>query len=249
MITGVFGGVGDGKTILNTVMTLDIAHTRDDYEIYANYTIHNPKVKRITPLEMLDINPEENRALINLDEAYAWLESRMSLSSLNKIMSWIVFQHRKRNMDILYTAQLTSSVDIRLRGLTDIAYVCERVISGFKYKYYWQRGLRIHRRRQFLPLEKAKKYFPLYDTREIIEPAWIEKIKRDLETENQQPIDLEKEIEETATQIRGLLPKGLRITRSAIDYFLLKIGKPLKYADLILMDFKIKGMGKTWILE
>jgi len=245
MLNGIFGGLGDGKTLLQTLITLDIAKNRSDYEIYSNYNIKNDRVHIITPLELIDINPETNRALINLDEAYAWLESRCSMSAVNRILSWIILQSRKRNMDICYTAQLTSTVDLRLRNLTDLAFVCEKTENGFKYKLFWQRGLRMRTRKFFLPFQNAEKIYPLYDTREIVKPIGLEKIKEDLKA---QDLDLETEIETLTKQITPMV-RGMKLTRATIEYSLLKLHKPLKYASLIQTALNMKGVGKIWVKE
>ena len=183
MLIGVLGGFGSGKTLLLAVFGYKLSFN-PKYVVYSNFRIKN--VEYLTPRKLLDINPKEKKAVILLDEVYSWLDSRVSISKINRILSWVVLQSRKRNMDIIYSAQLGSSVDLRLRDMTDIIIYCECLGNpvkpkGFAYLIEWQKGFRNLRRRFFFSFKTASKFFDVYDTREIVKPLGLEKLKKGLE--------------------------------------------------------------------
>jgi hypothetical protein len=239
MLMGVFGNLGSGKTMLLTVFALRLVE-RGDYEVYANYTIRHPKIRKITPLELININPLEKRALLILDEVYAWLDSRVSTSTLNRYLSWIILQSRKRNMDIIYSAQLLRLPDIRLKELSDIIVLAENRQSGFFYKFIWQKGLSIFSKKIVLPYQQAKNYFNLYDTREIVEPIFFEKMRSQIMGE----IDIKSLNTEIDKIVDMVMPKikNRKITKSLIEAVLLEIGKPRSLTDIIYGKLKLRGI-------
>jgi len=176
MLIGVFGTFGSGKTLLLTIFGF-LCADNPKYQVYANYKIkHKKVVSPISAEEFIEINPEKKKVLILLDEVYAWLDSRLSTSRVNRVLSWCVLQSRKRNMDIIYDAQLMGSVDLRLRNLSDIVIMCEKTKDAketiaFVYRVFHQTSW--HKTRQYLfvvPEEKASQFYNKFDTRQIVMP-------------------------------------------------------------------------------
>lgn len=152
---------------------------RVGWKVYSNYWIRNPNVKQIEPVDLLEIGKGKN--FVALDEVYAWLDSRFSASKTNRLLSYIMLQSRKRGMDICYTAQLGSSVDLRLRDLTDIVIQAVKIANrGFLYYVNWVKLGQVYSKRVFLPFNVAEKYFDLYDTAEVIKPIGFEKLRKEL---------------------------------------------------------------------
>jgi len=183
LLIAVIGGFGSGKSLFLAILGYKLSKL-PNYDVYANF--HIKGVKYLTPKELIQINPKSKKAVILLDEAYSWLDSRVSASKVNRILSWVVLQSRKRNMDIFYSAQSATTVDLRLRDRTDITIFCRAEgdplrPSGFTYIMEWINGLRIFRKAMFLPYSKARKYFNIYDTREIVKPIGIQKLVESLE--------------------------------------------------------------------
>ena len=78
------GDVGSGKTLFCTQVAL-----HDKRQIYSNYNIKLPNYHDLKP-EMLSILTEST--LVIIDEAYTWLESRLSGRNINLYLTYILFQ-------------------------------------------------------------------------------------------------------------------------------------------------------------
>lgn len=177
MLIGILGSLGSGKTLLLTIFCFK--KLLNNWRVYSNYKINDGNINFIEPIDLLEISKGKN--FVALDEVYAWLDSRVSASATNRILSYLMFQSRKKGMDIGYTAQLGSSVDLRLRELTDIIIECVKIPKvGFLYYVNWINLQTVYTRKIFLPLNVAKKYFVKYDTTEVIKPLGFEKLKKQL---------------------------------------------------------------------
>ncbi len=167
-LIGIFGRLGSGKTLFASILSTD--YYAKGYKIYANYKLQN--ALPLTFNYFLEFNKNynpDNKYLFILDEVYAFgLESRASASKLNRLSSYIVLQSRKMNIDIIYTTQLLNAVDLRLKDLTDIVIRASKTESYYKFIILSADTYRT----VILPMEKAKKYYGLYNTREIINPVY-----------------------------------------------------------------------------
>ena len=59
-----------------------------------------------------------------IDEAYLWVDSRTSQSGYNKLMTYFMFQSRKRDVDLYVTTQQFENVDLRLRRNAQVRARC-----------------------------------------------------------------------------------------------------------------------------
>lgn len=195
MLVSVIGNRGSGKTLFLTYIA-----TITKRNVLSNFKIHIDKYIELTLIDLLDLPNDVN---VFIDEGYTWLESRTSNSTLNRYLSYVVLQSRKRAIDIYITAQMFSSVDIRFRQQSDVLIKCKRVDKGFQYTFLDV----AHRiiKSFILPYDKAKKYFSLYDTYQIIEPHRKKYLEFKLiESDGDK---LNEVIPEIAEQIRPLMKK------------------------------------------
>jgi len=159
MLTIVYGALGSGKTLL-----LAIISKYANRKIVSNFKLHVPYEE--FSLQKF-VNAEYENCIILLDEGYVYLESRLSMTKKNRASSYVLFQSRKKNVNLYITVQLISTIDIRYRTLTDAWILCEGLTKK-GYKYTFMDGTTGIRRSTYLPLEKAKLFYSIYDTNEII---------------------------------------------------------------------------------
>jgi hypothetical protein len=184
MLANFVGDVGSGKTLFTTGLAM-----RDTRQVLANYNIKIPNYKKLKPEMLFDENLPPS--LIILDEAYAWLESRRSGTPMPIYMSYVLFQSRKRFMDILMTDQLEGTIETRYRQMLNWRIECDAENDiGFSYYFYKRvRGGFIGPFHQFLPMENATRIFPYYDTLEIIDPMDKELIYK-ISEDKQETVDV-----------------------------------------------------------
>jgi len=175
MIMDVNGDLGSGKTLF-LVALAKILHKHEP--VYANFQLKLPNT------QVVDIEDIENitDGTLMVDEAYLWFESRRSVSDLNTYLSRVVFQSRKRGFNLFTTQQIRTSIDIRLRGLSDVTIQAlgpNRNETHFRYVAYgWGSYKKLK-----IPTKYAEELFPLYDTFEypdftptVYEPKAINRI-------------------------------------------------------------------------
>lgn len=228
------GSYGSGKTTFAVVMA-----TKSKYPIYTNMTnLKLPDTHFLTPETLIELN---EGSLIILDEAYAWLESRLSGGrEINQYLSYILFQSRKRKMDFILTDQLITTVDVRFRMLTDYHVLCERVgDKGFQYRI-----IKMNRYKQstvndlFLPWNMAEKIFPLYNTWEKIDPIDKEMIYK-VSTDKTKFLT---EINKHADDIMKLTDETKKITLRVVQAYCIDNGIYKNFAQDIYNKIKLKTL-------
>lgn len=159
MLITIVGNLGSGKTLLAVILGY-----YSKKKVVSNFSIHfkHKKVERFDLATFLQAKYES--CTILLDEAYTYLESRVSGNQLNRIMSYILFQSRKKNVELYITAQLLSSIDLRYRELSELYVVAYR--NGIDFKYYFVgKGYCYERDFEF---DKVIPFLGMYDTNEVI---------------------------------------------------------------------------------
>ena len=160
MLISILGNWGSGKTLFLAYLS-----TKLKRDIYSNFKL---KVKNYKKLEIIDLMKLPNNIEVYIDEGYTWLESRVSSKALNRYLSYILLQSRKRTINIYITMQLFSTIDLRFREQSNIIIFCKKKDEGFEYKVFNRDNGYISI--FMFPLNKAKEYYDIYDTYEIVEP-------------------------------------------------------------------------------
>jgi len=163
-----------------------------------------------------------------LDEGTVYLENRVSMSKLNLYLSYVLFQSRKRGIDIIITAQLANTIDSRFLNLADYIIVCQQTKEGFNY--FISNGNII--RKMFIPYREASKLFDSYDTGQVIMPPHMQ----DLETQVQilDRKELKKKIDEIEKDFRLKYDTTkTKITHSLINSYLLDEDLSEEYASYL----------------
>lgn len=191
----ILGAQGSGKTILMVYLA-----SQSKREVYSNFKIHIPNYKKLEIMDLLELKDDID---VLIDEGYTWLESRTSSSHLNRYLSYIVLQARKRTIDIIISAQLFSTLDVRFRQQADVIIKCKKIKKGFRYSFLFVESNLI--RTFVLKFKNAEKLYGMYDTYEIVEPY----IKAELEASLRMktPKDKWTEIKEIALVVKKDISK------------------------------------------
>ena len=232
MLISVLGNLGSGKTLFLTYIA-----SKFNREVYSNFKL---KLKYYKPLKVIDLLNLPNNIEVFIDEGYTWLESRVSSKALNRYLSYILLQSRKRTINIYITAQLFSTVDIRFREQSNIIVICRKIDDGFVYKIINRDNYSIMT--YLLPFKSAKKFYNLFDTYEIIEPYEKNRLEFQLlQSDTELLLNTSKEI---AFKIHDKI-KGNKYTHQNVKLALLENGlnknfEPYVYAFLHSEKFNKK---------
>lgn len=177
------GGLGSGKTLRLSIWL------KEQYDkglkILSNYDLSFPH-KKINPTDLINglFDEELNNSAIGLTEAYTFLDSRFSGSESSRYISYFMLQTRKRKIKIGYDAQIISSVELRLRYVTNSIYECVKLVKdrnadkedidniiGFYYNVYEDDGTSFV---ETLDIKDAIKYFKLYNTEDVLLPQYLQ---------------------------------------------------------------------------
>ena len=163
MIIGINGDIGSGKTVLAVFFAYLLK--LKGYRVMSNVRIKFPDGTEAEPIDTKNLDKLDHCVII-LDEAHIYLDSRRSASKTNMTTSYFILQTRKRGIILIYTAQLGTSVDKRLRNVQDFNIVAIKNKQFFKYVVSSQTS----ERRITIRKDKFKPIFKMYDTNEIIPP-------------------------------------------------------------------------------
>lgn len=228
MLTLILGKMGSGKTLLLSFIGSKIT----DKKIYSNFTL---KLKNYVELKAYNLIKLPSNIEVFLDEGYTWLESRVSARDLNRYLSYMLFQSRKKDTNYYITAQMLSSIDKRFKQMADYLILCERKGSmdnpkGFKYDV-----IDINNEtsfKTFFSIEKAKEIYDIYDTTEVVQPFNTSSMEYNILKDDTQ--ELLKVCQKIAREIK---PKIKKITHNNLKLCLLQNGidkafEPMVYAIL-----------------
>lgn len=179
----VVGIKGSGKNTIIAIIETKIKKK----PIYSTFKLDHPMYKPLSLVGMLNL---PSKVLLNIDEAYTWLESRHSSKYTNIYLSHVNLQLRKSDRDIFITAQMLSSIDKRFREHYDYMVHCSRMPNENKdwrkwdFLFIFKNNITGQISPMGLKYEDAKPYFKLFDTYEIQEaPAKSRMIFELLKTE------------------------------------------------------------------
>jgi hypothetical protein len=158
-ISVITGYIGSGKTLLMTFLLN--AYQKAGKKIISNYYLDFPhqsiSFEQIQKMQL-------SNCVLGLDELTVWLDSRLSMTKQNRIISYFVLQTRKRDVDLLATTQDFGMLDLRLRRQTN--YIIESEKVDFDTFHYTLRRLGDWRTTDFYL--KPKETYNLFDTTQII---------------------------------------------------------------------------------
>jgi hypothetical protein len=167
------GGLGSGKSLCSTAFAvLDYLDSVEKGGM-GRKIISSTHIYGIPSWELLDYEKfikwmqeeeELENAIVILDEAYLFVDSRLSQSSLSRLMTYFFMQTRKRHVDLYVCSQQFENVDVRLRRNVDVRAICryDKISQWCKVRLI---NMRTGRRRTIKMY--GPEFFPYFDTDEI----------------------------------------------------------------------------------
>jgi len=244
MHVGIIGDIRTGKTLLMVLFTHLFSKKR---VVKANLKrLEHPNFEYLSIRDFLHLD-EFNHADVYIDEIYAWLESRMSFDDVNLALSYFALQSGKRDVNIVWTAQLMMSVDIRYRFLANVIFSCvhNTDLKRFEYKRYVKRIIGEppfqEIKYQFVDMfylyeSNAKLLYDKYDTFEVIEPRKKKRMEWALIESDE--IAFEEEIQNAKSKIAKLIENGEQVTREKVRIYMNKLNIPLRFESDIYYPLK-----------
>lgn len=234
-LINLYGGLGSGKTLFLTMISYINKHSLN-MKLVSNFTLKGIKYEKFSLHTY--INAGYSNCIIFLDEGYVYLDSRSSQNSSNKLMSYALFQSRKKNVFLFITVQLLFSLDIRYRSLADYCISCENLYTKFRYTIFNPKDISTYSQ-VVLPIEEAENFYEFYDTNEIIAISNDSIDFMNEEEKNLKIKEYSKEINEQYQQdyIRNHPNKDIfkipKIPKYYIDNYLSKRSIDKKFGTLI----------------
>lgn len=138
LIVLISGGLGSGKTCMLTKYAI-LSHRMGKMNI-SNYHLKRIPYKKFDMVDIYFNHPELSNIFIGGDELYTFMDCRTSMTKRNRIESYFIAQTRKSNVDLYFTTQFSSFVDLRLIKFVDIAIQMENIWlinkkTGLRYKH------------------------------------------------------------------------------------------------------------------
>lgn len=187
-LNGIYGLVGSGK---NVISMCDLYFTPKEVPIYTNFKTTLKNAQLIEPEEVFEVFEEDTKTpIVKLvtDEAYSWFESRGSgFSDLNRFLSYLMCQSRKRGLNWYSIAQLRGTLDLRWRGQEDLViYAKQRKLdsagnSTDDFHYALMKAGKIITGKMLYEDVKNLGIFEMYDTKQVILPPDFLELKQKLQ--------------------------------------------------------------------
>jgi hypothetical protein len=169
MLIGITGPIGSGKTLFMTRCIYKEKIRRPEVTIATNYKLNKIPFKFISAQDLFDIKAQLKDTVMGIDEFHIFLDSRAFMKPSNQQLTHFILQTRHLGVNLYFTTQDISQVDIRLRKQLDfLAYCTQTMYDGlFKVKIIDYRDVLNVRTNDFI--YNGSLYYNLYDTTEIID--------------------------------------------------------------------------------
>lgn len=225
--------MGKLKTSLATLLAR--IYVQNGASVYANYDLDFNNIHRLEVEDLLQLDVKSG--LILVDEVYTVAESRISSSKVNRFFSYFVFQSRKLHVDIIYTSQLTSAVDLRLFNLTDKKIACfgfDKYKKKGRFQLVYEDNDKTKRRRFSVPIEVFDRLvFNHFDTYQPVDPLGIQDLVVDVIKND--PVKLNARVNVAIDRIDSEFPELISrsVKKYQINDALLRLGEPLSLSSYV----------------
>lgn len=254
MLMNCEGDCGTGKGIFQTMFAIDTINLYKDHfnkkiKLYTNYKMyHVPNWQYLEPDMLFDIGNDKNYDLylVNIDEATAWLENRISShEEMNLYLSYMLFQARKSKEDWIIAEQIRDTIDKRFRLMAKLNIFMHdrrvRVNGELSKDDFVHTDINKYGQMKTFTIKykEAEKYFHNYDTNEKIYPPSFEHLQYKINSKNSKKLN--EMIEKFTNQVLEIIPYEYKnITMNQVKDVCLNAEIPTDYAQHIYARIKNK---------
>ena len=169
MLIAITGPIGSGKTLFMTRCLYREKLKNPDVKIATNYRLNNIPFTFLNASDLFDIKNQLTNTTMGIDEFHIFLDSRSFMKPSNQQLTHFILQTRHLGVNLYFTTQDISQVDIRLRKQIDFLAYCSHTIyeNFFRIKLIDYRDVLNITQNEFI--YNAQPYYDMYDTREIID--------------------------------------------------------------------------------
>lgn len=237
-LINIIGDVRTGKTLLMTALAVDTYLAEPgNITVYHNYDLALDKAIKIAPEDLFRIRRDGKQHLVLIDEAYAWLESRVSShSETNQYLSYILFQSGKDDTTFILTEQLLSTIDKRFRKMSNVIIEAQADPEGFIYTFMLPNLESFAQ--YYVRREEMEPYYKYYGTFTKIQPIDDDMMIRVVSDKTK----LGPEIDAIINELYKISPGGW--TKGAIDAWLLKHRYAPAYGRYVYNEIKLREIAK-----
>ncbi|MFD5022377.1 AAA family ATPase [Paenibacillus sp. NPDC058367] len=166
-LLGLDAAMGTGKTL---GMSLLAQHFRQQSgcTLWSNYGLSNARL--FTNFEQFLEVAQQPSSIICLDEVHTDLDSRSGNTNTSKYLTHMLYYLRKIRATIFYATPDISSVDVRVRSVTNVYCRVSKNKRKFKYEMWDLQSVRYLRT---LMIDKEKVFAiadQIYDTHKMVVP-------------------------------------------------------------------------------
>jgi hypothetical protein len=138
-------------------------------KVATNYRLNGIEFEFINARDLFEIKNTLKDMILGIDEFHIFMDSRAFMKPSNQQLTHFILQTRHLGVNLYFTTQDISQVDIRLRKQIDfLAYCSGTHIEGvFKVKMVDYRDVLNVRSNDFI--YNGRPYYDMYDTTEIID--------------------------------------------------------------------------------
>lgn len=235
------GDVGSGKSLIMTIL----AYLSSQKYVFANFNLRIPN-KEIKKFSLDDMFTDElSEGDVFLDEVYTLVDSRNSMSNYNKALSYILFQSRKKGLNIFNAMQLPRSIDVRFREMANYIIKCESNDKGFIYHIYRIKQHKVVSYRKLsLKYNVASYFFTMFDTKQIITSEKVDNLKQKVYTKEKIQEIIDKHIEPFK---KYLSENDVKFSKDSVKFYCRKhnLREDSEFINALYLELKFAGMKKV----
>ncbi len=177
-VVGYYGDMGSGRTLGAVIQIVKELKSGKYQKVLSNIKLNVPQyepliLEKLLPDAFNSSTQPLTNSIVFIDNAEisGWLSSRVSMSKVNRLITYFLAMQRRFNNLVILTARHPRNVDLRIRNQTTWLK-CNYIKTG-RPRFTLGRVYRNGVLAVYGHIKKEKKYFKYFDTFEIPNPPFL----------------------------------------------------------------------------